>query len=53
MTIVPIPPSAIRLPVPSDREVADTMAAARSEATRRAYRTQWRLFTAWAEGAEL
>ena len=49
MTITPFPASGVHLPVPSDREVADTIAAARSEATRRAYGTQWGLFTAWAE----
>ena len=36
MSSVPIPAFGHQLPVPSDREVADTMAAARSDATRRA-----------------
>ena len=53
MTITPFPASGAHLPVPSDREVADAIAAARSEATRRAYRTQWGLFTAWADEAGL
>ena len=48
MTITLFSATGAHLPVPSDREVAATMAAARSEATRRAYRTQWRLFTSWA-----
>ena len=48
MTITPFPASGALLPVPSDREVADTIAAARSDATPRAYRTQWRLFRSWA-----
>ena len=53
MTITPFPASSAHLPVPSDRDVTDTMAETRSEATRRVYRSQWRLFTAWADEAEL
>ncbi len=49
MTITPFPASGAHLPVPSDRDVAAAIAAACSEATRRAYWTQWRLFTAWAD----
>ena len=44
MTSAPIPVFGHQLPVPSDRDVVDTMAAARSDATRRAYHTQWGIF---------
>ena len=53
MTITAVAASGAHLPVSSGRDVAATMAAARSEATRRAYRTQWKLFTAWADEAGL
>ena len=48
-----------QLPIPPGLDVADVgrvqeaLASSRSPATRRAYASQWRMFSAWAEGREL